>query len=79
LYTTKYDTTRNMVHCQKCEMQDIVPNDELRTNCATCSACLLCAMDACDCWDALWTEEETVLIENGWEIPTGTNTHPSYY
>ena len=79
LYTTKYDATRNMVHCQKCEMQDIVPNDELRTNCATCSACLLCAMDACECWDELWMESDTTITPHGWEMPTGTNTHPSYY
>ena len=79
LYTTKYDAKRNLVHCQVCELQDIVPNDELRTNCATCSACLLCAQDACDCWDELWTESDTTLIPHGWEAPTGTNTHPSYY
>ena len=79
LYTTKYNEKQNQVHCQTCQLDDIVPNDELRTNCATCSACLLCTMDACDCWDALWIEPETVLIENGWEVPTGTNTHPSYY
>lgn len=79
LYTTKYDAKRNLVHCQVCEIQDIVPNDELRTNCATCSACLLCAQDSCDCWDELWTESDTTLIPHGWEVPTGTNTHPSYY
>ena len=79
LYTSVYDATRNIVDCQRCGIQDIVPNNELRTNCATCSACLLCAMDACDCWDALWIESDTTLIENGWETPTGTNTHPSYY
>lgn len=79
LYTTKYDAKRNLVHCQACELQDIVSNDELRTNCATCSACLLCAMDACECWDELWTESDTTLTPHGWELPTGTNTHPSYY
>jgi len=79
LYTTKYDAKRNLVHCQACELQDIVPNDELRTNCATCSACLLCAMDACECWDELWTESDTTITPHGWEMPTRINTHPSYY
>jgi hypothetical protein len=79
LYTDPIDATHNKVTCYLCESQEIVPVDEIRTHCGICSACLFCQYDTCNCWDALWEEPEMPTTNYGFEIPSGTNTHPSYY
>jgi glutamine amidotransferase len=79
LYTDPVSTTHNKVTCYLCESQEIVPADEIRTHCGICSACLFCQCDSCNCWDALWEEPEMPTTNYGFNIPSGTNTHPSYY